>query len=64
MSEKGGAHHVVDLLLGHPMVINMLNLASPRHHMVGLLEVDVTIAGSSLPGTRRLIMKQFPSPAS
>jgi pyruvate/2-oxoglutarate dehydrogenase complex dihydrolipoamide acyltransferase (E2) component len=44
MNEKIGSYHVVDLPLARRVMINMLDLPGPEHCMVGLLEVDVTIA--------------------
>jgi pyruvate/2-oxoglutarate dehydrogenase complex dihydrolipoamide acyltransferase (E2) component len=44
MSEKIGPYHVADLPRGRRVMINMLDLAGPKHCMYGLLEVDVTVA--------------------
>jgi pyruvate/2-oxoglutarate dehydrogenase complex dihydrolipoamide acyltransferase (E2) component len=44
MSKKAGPYHVVDLTPGRRVVLNMLDLAGPKHSMCGLLEVDVTVA--------------------
>jgi pyruvate/2-oxoglutarate dehydrogenase complex dihydrolipoamide acyltransferase (E2) component len=43
MNTKTGPYHVVDLTPGRRVMINMLNLAGPKHSMIGLLEVDVTV---------------------
>jgi pyruvate/2-oxoglutarate dehydrogenase complex dihydrolipoamide acyltransferase (E2) component len=43
MDIKTAAYHVVDLTPGRRMMINMLSLGEPKHSMVGLLEVDVTV---------------------
>jgi len=44
MNTKTGPYHVVDLTPGRRLMINMLDLAGPRHSMYGMLEVDVTVA--------------------
>lgn len=44
MSEKTGPYQVLDLTPGRRMMLNMLDLAAPKHSMYGLLEVDVTVA--------------------
>ncbi len=44
MNEKTGPYHVIDLPPGRRVMINMLDLAEPKHCMYGLLEVDVTVA--------------------
>jgi pyruvate/2-oxoglutarate dehydrogenase complex dihydrolipoamide acyltransferase (E2) component len=44
MNDKTGPYHVVDLSPGRRAMINMLDLAGPKHYMYGLLEVDVTLA--------------------
>ena len=44
MAERIGPYRVVDLAPARRVMINMLNLAGPKHSMYGLLEVDVTIA--------------------
>ncbi len=42
MEKKPAPYQTVDLPTGRRLMINMLNLAKPRHSMIGLLEVDVT----------------------
>lgn len=44
MSEKLAPYRVLDLPVGRRLMINMLDLPGTRHHMYGLLEVDVTVA--------------------
>ena len=44
MHETIGPYHAIALPPGRRVMINMLDLAEPRHCMYGLLEVDVTIA--------------------
>jgi pyruvate/2-oxoglutarate dehydrogenase complex dihydrolipoamide acyltransferase (E2) component len=44
VNKKTGPYQTVKLPKGRRVVINMLNLVSPKHSMVGLLEVDVTEA--------------------
>ena len=44
MNEKIGPYRVVDLSVPRRVMINMLNLSTPKHCMYGLLEVDVTFA--------------------
>jgi len=44
MNTKTGPYHVVDLTPGRRLMINLLDLAGPRHSMYGMLEVDVTVA--------------------
>ncbi|HEX6383427.1 MAG TPA: 2-oxo acid dehydrogenase subunit E2 [Anaerolineae bacterium] len=44
MSEKVGPYRIVDLSPARRFMINMLDLAEPKHCMYGLLEVDVTVA--------------------
>jgi pyruvate/2-oxoglutarate dehydrogenase complex dihydrolipoamide acyltransferase (E2) component len=44
MSMNALPHHVVDLASGRRLWINALNLSGPTHWMIGLLEVDVTVA--------------------
>jgi pyruvate/2-oxoglutarate dehydrogenase complex dihydrolipoamide acyltransferase (E2) component len=44
MDIQTAPYHVVDLTPGRRVMINMLNLAAEKHSMVGLLEVDVTVA--------------------
>jgi len=44
MRKTLGPYQVIDLPPGRRVMINMLDLAEPRHCMYGLLEVDVTIA--------------------
>ncbi len=43
MNAKTGAYKVIDLPIGRRVMVNMLDLATPPHNMVGLLEVDVTV---------------------
>lgn len=43
MNENVGPYRVIDLTPGRRVVINMLNLAEPKHSMIALLEVDVTL---------------------
>ena len=43
MSNKVGPYHVIELSKGRRALINALDLVAPKHHMCGLLEVDVTI---------------------
>lgn len=44
MDEKTGPYQVVDLTPGRLAWLNTLDLSRPAHSMVGLLEVDVTVA--------------------
>jgi pyruvate/2-oxoglutarate dehydrogenase complex dihydrolipoamide acyltransferase (E2) component len=44
MNEKVGPYHVVDLPPARRAWLNTLDLSGPKHGMVGLLEVDVTLA--------------------
>ena len=44
MNDQIGPYQIVDLSPARRVMINMLNLAGPKHCMYGLLEVDVTIA--------------------
>ncbi len=44
MNSKTRAYQVIDLPAGRRLMLNMLDLAGPKHYMFGLLEVDVTLA--------------------
>ncbi|HSG43439.1 MAG TPA: 2-oxo acid dehydrogenase subunit E2 [Anaerolineales bacterium] len=44
MSKNVESFHLVDLSSGRRAMMNALDLASPKHYMYGLLEVDVSIA--------------------
>ena len=44
MNDSTGPYHVVDLSPGRRAMRNALDLVAPTHYMVGLLEVDVTLA--------------------
>jgi pyruvate/2-oxoglutarate dehydrogenase complex dihydrolipoamide acyltransferase (E2) component len=44
MNTKTGPYRVVNLTTGRRVMLNMLDLAEPKHSMYGLLEVDVTVA--------------------
>jgi len=44
MNENIGPYHVVELTPGRRAWVNALDLPGPKHWMVGLLEVDVTVA--------------------
>ena len=44
MNEKNGPYHVAELTPGRRAWVNALDLSGPTHWMVGLLEVDVTVA--------------------
>ena len=44
MSENIGPYHVVEFSPARRVMANLLDLSGPKHCMVGLLEVDVTVA--------------------
>jgi pyruvate/2-oxoglutarate dehydrogenase complex dihydrolipoamide acyltransferase (E2) component len=43
MELKATPYQIIDLSPGRRLMINMLSLAGPKHTMIGLLEVDVTV---------------------
>jgi hypothetical protein len=44
MDVKTSPYRIVDLSPGRRLMINMLDLSSSKHSMMGLLEVDVTVS--------------------
>jgi pyruvate/2-oxoglutarate dehydrogenase complex dihydrolipoamide acyltransferase (E2) component len=44
MDNKANPYQVVELSPGRRVMVSMLNLARQKHSMIGLLEVDVTVA--------------------